>query len=553
MQSRKQTFRSLFVLTAFSAVVLAAGWAPAAVLKAVVFPFAVHSQDNMGFLERGVVDMLASRLAVDGRISVVEKSRVLAILEKDSGPMTPERADALAGQLGADYAVWGSLTVLGQAVSLDAWVKEAGAPGAPNPVYSQVQGMGQVIAGVDVLAAGVRDRILGITAAAPAAPAPVPTAAPVPLYAHPDRLLDRGTLDAPSLPAPGAVETSRSGAGFWKSPAIRAEVSGLACADADGDGANEVLVMDRRNVWVKRLEQGRLVTLAQFEGPAHRKNLWLDAGDVNGNGRAEIFVTSLGANGRLESFVLEASGALAPGLSPGGAGLVVLAQNQNWAFRTIAAKGGVELYGQNGGASEAFLPGIYRLNPVEAKNGYEKQGSLPLPGGTLVFGLARGSFGETAPMIVAVDNRDRLRAWDESGEFLWKNGQDFGGTEKQMDRNPDEKDSSIQFLPGRVMAMPAGAGMELVTVDNQGSAGKLLARFRLYTSATVRGLYWDGLGFVEAWTTREISGYVPDFTVGDVDNDGMTELACAVVQERDSLGKSGKSVVIIYEINQLGE
>jgi hypothetical protein len=63
-------------------------------------------------------------------------------------------------------------------------------------------------------------------------------------------------------------------------------------------------------------------------------------------------------------------------------------------------------------------------------------------------------------------------------------------------------------------------------------------------------LTWDGIGLVPSWKTRQISGFIQDFAVGDFDNDGQTELVAAVVLKEGKVMLSGgsKSTVIVYEL-----
>ena len=45
----------------------------------------------------------------------------------------------------------------------------------------------------------------------------------------------------------------------------------------------------------------------------------------------------------------------------------------------------------------------------------------------------------------------------------------------------------------------------------------------------IYNLIWDDTTLTPNWKTREINGYISDFQVKDVDNDGEEELVIAVV------------------------
>jgi hypothetical protein len=64
-------------------------------------------------------------------------------------------------------------------------------------------------------------------------------------------------------------------------------------------------------------------------------------------------------------------------------------------------------------------------------------------------------------------------------------------------------------------------------------------------------LSWNGLGLAKNWHTRKVSGFFSDLAVGDIDNDGQPEIAVAVVRDRKNPLDSGKSAIIVYDLDAL--
>ena len=94
--------------------------ASSSVKKLAILPFTMNSDKDLKFLQSGIVDMLASRLAWKDKIEVIEKSSVQKTLETFPGPMDKQKALEIGKALGADYVIMGSLTVFGDSVSMDA-------------------------------------------------------------------------------------------------------------------------------------------------------------------------------------------------------------------------------------------------------------------------------------------------------------------------------------------------------------------------------------------------------------------------------------------------
>jgi hypothetical protein len=72
----------------------------------------------------------------------------------------------------------------------------------------------------------------------------------------------------------------------------------------------------------------------------------------------------------------------------------------------------------------------------------------------------------------------------------------------------------------------------------------------MFTKTQIEAFTWDGLGLRPIWKTRIIKGYIQDYTVGDIDNDGQDELVAALVikEGRGIVLTETKSTVIAYDL-----
>jgi len=70
----------------------------------------------------------------------------------------------------------------------------------------------------------------------------------------------------------------------------------------------------------------------------------------------------------------------------------------------------------------------------------------------------------------------------------------------------------------------------------------------IFTASEIYSLEWNGMGMAENWKTQKINGYVADYQLKDIDNDGQNELVLAVVL---SVGMSfnEKSVIVAYKLS----
>ena len=131
-------FKAVLLALAVLLAVPTGGWA-ADPPKVAVFPFDIFSTEPLGYLRQGLQDMVRTRLKAEGW-NVMGLSEVNQALEKSGKPLDLTLARRLANQLGADYAVYGSLTKIGSRVSLDAKLLDA--LGMRRPQSFFVEGAG---------------------------------------------------------------------------------------------------------------------------------------------------------------------------------------------------------------------------------------------------------------------------------------------------------------------------------------------------------------------------------------------------------------------------
>jgi TolB-like protein len=501
--------------------------APASVL---ILPVTVNAQKDLSFIKEGVADMLATRLVIDGKTRILDTDAVPKTLADLTEPLKPASAAAAGKALGADYVVFGSLTVIGEAVSTDLQFIDVNT-GRPKVAFSRTgKGLGEVINHVDQFAAEVAETVFGRkptaspppVAAAPA-PGPAPAPSPAPDYRrHPDALL-------PPTAGPGGVAAVGTAANLWRSRTFSDLLTGLAIGDVDGDGRQETIVIATQMVYVFRLTEGRLQKIAELAGAGFDRYVHVDVADINGNGSAEIFVSNVAdTNGPPASFVLEWNGAE----------FTRIAEREPWYYSVVASPAtGRVLYGQRRSRDELFVPGIFRMNWDGAR--YEPGEKLPLPYNMNVYAFAVGDVlndGTTA--YAAFKGGDTLAVFDASGRELWQGGENLGGNGTYFEFVPSyltgegqRKDTDFFYMPLRLsVADVNGDGLnEVITVKNNARLSGVLARLRVFTNGAVTGLNWDGSGLYRQWQTREFQQYLSDCVVGDMNNDGVEEMVFTVV------------------------
>lgn len=508
--------------------------------QVLVLPLTMNSAEDLTFLQRGIADMLSTRLTFENQVRVLDRETAFQAIAGLTGPVNLQTAVDLGRKASADYVVYGSVTVFGEAISTDARFAETA--GQKDLVTFNQAGTSpsDAISHINQFAAQVNDTVFGRKTVAyqqPAAQAPQGTDSRM----HPDLLWsqEQGTIESGAF---FAGEKPLMGK-IWRSHAFSNVISGMAVGDVTGNGQNETVFLADQTLFVYRLSGGKFAKIAELPFKGEQHFLGVDVADANGNGKAEIFVTRYSTRtNRLNSFVLEWDKSA----------LVRIADKQGWYFRvTEVPDRGPVLFGQKRGMSDVFQPGIYEL---EYRQGdYVELDRAPVPRSVSVFGFALGDALNSGRMAVVSFTRDDLiRIFDDTGEEQWTSADAYGGSMAYIDtRNASTgsigayKEFERTYLSPRLFIHDADEDgkNEVIAVKNREATNRLLSRLRIFKAGHIECMEWNELGMRLKWKTQEVPGYISDYAIADMDNDGKPELVFSVVSKTGTALTDSRSFI----------
>jgi TolB-like protein len=496
---------------------------PGKVYKVAILPFVIHSEENLDYLREGIYDMLASRITVEGKIDVIDRSLVEHALYEERPIRLDEAAATKIGRrVDADYIVLGSLTKVGGYISLDARLISITEEKPPIGVYTQHKGTDDLMVKIGDFAQDMGYKILG----------------------------RRITAGRPGEVRPSSVMTPRRGIekigseelGYKKSQNFNFEIRGLDVGDVDGDKKNEVVVMDDHNLYIFKYDGDRLTFFQKIEHGNEHNFLTLDVADVNRNGIAEIIVTSV-VEDDLRSFIIEYEEGK----------FKKITEKAGWSFRVLKhPKEDPILIGQQMGSEGLLVDPVYQF--IWKKKSFEKGQKMAFPRGTTVFGMAMADLrGEGKSDIILYD-QNRLNILSQDGKVLWESASRYGGTNIFYETKKKKRDAyrPLESPPWRVYIPPRilvrdldGDGLpEVIVSKNDFLTGTFFQDVRSYEKGDIYDLIWDNDTLTTNWKTTEIKGYVADYQVKDADDDGNEELVVAVVPPE----RGSKSHILFYKL-----
>jgi TolB-like protein len=530
--------------------------------KVAVLPFAIHSAENIDYVKQGVRDMLSSRISVSDGIEVIGKDAVAeAMKEKGAKDLTLADVYDLGKKMNVDFVVWGSITKIGNSLSIDGKLVDIVTYKSDVSIFTQSQSLDDVIPKINDFAQRIDQHILGTvppTFSSPAVSSQLPVQQqPSPPSREKDiasgiRSSKKGTFT--SIINPEFINAARplDRKGFWMSPKIPTDFKGMDIGDVNGDGLNEIVLIDNNTVMIYQLKGKDWKFIHKIPGKSSDSYLAVDVADINQNGIKEIIVTNL-AGDTLESFALE--------FKEGN--YVVIASKLPWFLRVVEMESGTRLLGQYRGMDKPFDTPIHEI--VWENDHYRQGMRMKIPVGLSVYGLTFTSLGMGGnEKIIALDSDDHIAIYEQtekplmkiqtfggSNELLWKSDEVYGGSNTYIENKHTvaEPYEIKTFINLRLLTYDINKDgkKEIIAVKNISSVGNIFKNVKAFTSSEVYDLDWDGLGLTENWKTRKINGYVADYQFKDVDNDGQNEIVLALILSTGA-SISEKSVIVAYKL-----
>ncbi|HAM35305.1 MAG TPA: hypothetical protein DEB40_11430 [Elusimicrobia bacterium] len=331
-------------------------------------------------------------------------------------------------------------------------------------------------------------------------------------------------------PAQPAATQSSSRPPRWRSPSFDYQATAMSVADCRGDGQLQTVLSDGRNVYLYSYPPNGATPIVQF---AHKGNapriLSLEAADINGNGRCEIFASLHNDTfNRFETVVLEFDGQ----------GRLAQIAEFPYLVRSYLDPEGKPRFAVQQIVEDKSFP-FGTIYPLSWKDGKYGPGRPPIGFGKRgVDWLYDFNFlsidGKTA--TVSLTNTELVRVIFPNGKNV-KTDAPYGQTPNRVRWTGDRMLNFRPPMAARYDNKGSLAGFYLL--KNIAAFGGLAAPFGVFARGELHRKDWNGLSFSNSWVA-ELGGYSTGLALVSPPN-GAQELAVAVV------GTAGKTSVWAFD------
>ena len=535
-----------FTLIAFvlGLCMLSGAFAYAASKTAVVVPFSSKLPQSMSYLERSVPSTVRNKLNVPG------------VLQSSAGSFPARNAQEARRSMGnADYVVWGSVAMEGNSCvitlnSLDragkTWSKTANSPvsSLTQTLNTMTQALAQESMGVSLGGRGG-----AMSPGAMAAQSRGNAAG-----TNQDIIVNETGQQQYYLNPQFRYQGASAGDSTrLRSQRLKISMSDLAVGDFNGDGKNEVAVIDEHSLYIYVWgNDGRLKELGKQLISRTNVNFTMRAIDLNHDGAKDLVVTTFDEeknrpytyfytfrNNQLREYCDKAPFfcsvvRLAPSFIP-------------------------TLIGQGWDSLKLFAPGVHTMVKTGKTFALGPRLNLPKDANVFNFCWIPGDRGDNKLVVLRDDERIKLYS-GKGNALIHTTMEKFSGSAVGMDHYKAVPglgvDKTYQlpdkyFAPMRFLTADLGHTGEYVLLTNKpiSTASQFFDRYRYFPQGEIHALYWDGVGLALKWKTRRIRGSVAEIDLADVNNDGILDLVVGLNSSPDLGIGSRQCLVVAYPLN----
>jgi len=527
---------SIFAVTAllFTALFPASGICAGE--KIAVLPWKVNAPGDMEYVKNAMSDMLATRLGA-GSSEIIRPDHVGKAIPEKKAELSDASAFETGKALKADYVLYGSLTIFGSAVSMDARLINI-KTGEAAPFASKGSGIESIIGLTDKLSSDV-NLFLNPKPVEMQSSVPVPVAVPV--------------TAAPSGDAGFIVKADKSKEQpvLWKGRDMDGMFVAMIAADLDKDGVKELFLISEYGLTIARYNAQGMEVLKEIKD-SRSQNIAITSIDSDNDGAPEVYISRVSGSRPASALLEYKNGAYS-----------ITASNIDWMLRAVSVDGKEPvLLGQRIRSIDGFYGDLKKLRKDGDGLTEVSAFEVDLPRNVNIYNFEAFSLtGSTAADLVTLDSRQYLTLYAPKKEGEWaqsyKSADYYGGTLnllKLREASSGAGDPAPISIEGRFFQadMDKDGKSELIIKKNTpGGLGRSADVPASFKTGEIISLSWDGLGGTtsENWRTKQVEGYISDFFINDLDGDGNQEVTMLVVTGTEKLFGTIKSYILSYRIS----
>jgi len=520
-------------------------------VRVAIAPFTVNSQEDLAYVQAGILALLPSRISVPGKISVID-SLIIKRNFFSRGTIIPlDQIILKAGKMDIDFIITGSITKIGDKISIDSTLVDIIDPDHKISLYIQPASLENIIPEISGFAEKAKKYIIegpeiqehGVYKSPEAKRGSTPMQSRItPAVNQPVVLEESSIFDIPDTstkPAQKkadmfAFKTEPVSDFTFKSKPMHCIASG----DLNGNGRQELILSGVDSIEVFAATETGFKKLYEIKTMAEEYIIHIDTADLNKDNKDEIYVSSY--QGRYaNSFVLE--------FTDDSNQSTRTAEDLKWFFRSDMLPDGRKiLIGQRVDLADPFSENIHRFMLKDGKPAPGQE--IIVPGGVGIYAFSEADTDNDGNKEYIVFSKSsfnstyKLHILSYTGRIKWLDLTKLGGSTSHFPVAMYAEDDmpQMEFMPMRILCedLNNDGTAEIIVAKNSKKGKGLINKIVFFNQAEMFCMNWNGSDLASSWKSSLIHDYITDYMLADFNGDGRRELYVLSVAEEGMWGKA---------------
>jgi hypothetical protein len=318
------------------------------------------------------------------------------------------------------------------------------------------------------------------------------------------------------------------------------EIKSILCFDINNDNKNELALLGENKITISSLENNELSQICSIDIPIELETVSLESVIIK---KTQMIIANL-FDTRAKKFEAK--------LYSFDNNLKKLKETKNFPEnyfyqstylnsdeKTIIAKKGDNF------KTKLFREKIYIFNPDDFS--FKK---LKISKNFEFFpSIVSGSYtDEKSKQWITLNSKGMIELFSEKFESIFETEKIFGGSITYASYETDGRDEidSRYFFPTRIIQVKIKNGKTmLLTIKNKDGGTRLLQRLRFFKEGSICGLAWDKISLEEFFCSRTFKGFISDFQLCDINNDGKKEIILSNPQRENGFSNNLSTRIIV--------
>lgn len=503
-----------------------------------IAPFTINGPKSYSYLEKSIPSMISSRLFLAGKNEPVKGQSSLL---SGKAPSDSQAAEAMRTKVNADFLVSGTITILGDAASIDISVV-----GKDNFTWQTAQQgpVNNLLASVQASTNSINQEVFNRSATAAVAAQST--------SAFPRVGTDNSYVASENTILNPALRYQHMDQNRLRSNALDFESNGMSIGDFNNDGKNEIALVENSRLYIYHYENGLLKMLGEHKVPSSNDALRVRPLRYKSQ-TLLVLSTYMETQRDAKSYILSFEGNQFKELAS--APYYLNVEQTNSASEPV-------LIGQRGDNIK-FTHGSIFTAHFDGKEVTRGTSLIRMPKEANLFNYKwLPNDGPEGDLLVVIDDDDHMLVFSSTGKRLAREEEIYAssGVRVQTTRDigsfvtSDGKEEPLNYyIPMNMVAkdLDKDGKYELITSKPISTAAVILHNYRTYSQGDIQALVWDGIGMNILWKTNRIKGTIADVDIADPDNDGVLDLVVNVNTYPGSFGLGAiRTMILLYPLDE---